>query len=203
MPKSLFVVIEGIDRSGKTTLARALQASLAERGIEVKHLRYPHRESTTGETIDRALKGGKKLSKEALHLLFAANRWEDSESLSSFLADENSSCTPSSSRIVLCDRYILSGASYSIANGLPEDFALAADKGLRAPDLTLFLDVSPESTAARGGFGDEIYERVDFQWKVYREMKNLLPGYTHAIIPTTDPKTTHATALALIVPLLE
>ena len=40
------------------------------------------------------------------------------------------------------------------------------DVALPAPDLTLFLAVSPEAQRARGGFGAERYERADMQERV-------------------------------------
>ncbi len=39
----------------------------------------------------------------------------------------------------------------------------APDRGLPAPDAVLLLTLSPEAAAARGEYGAERYERVDFQ----------------------------------------
>lgn len=38
--------------------------------------------------------------------------------------------------------------------------------GLITPDLTFYIDVAPEVLASRGNYGDERYERLDFQKKV-------------------------------------
>ena len=46
------------------------------------------------------------------------------------------------------------------------EWCRAPDVALPAPDLTLFLAVSPEAQAARGGFGAERYERQEFQERV-------------------------------------
>ena len=40
------------------------------------------------------------------------------------------------------------------------------ERGLPAPDAVIFLQLSAEAAKGRGGYGDEIYERVDFQNKV-------------------------------------
>lgn len=40
------------------------------------------------------------------------------------------------------------------------------DISLPAPDLTLFLAVSPEKQTERGGFGEERYEKAEFQERV-------------------------------------
>ena len=41
-----------------------------------------------------------------------------------------------------------------------------SDVGLPRPDLVLFLTLTPEQAARRGGFGAERYEQTDFQQRV-------------------------------------
>lgn len=67
---------------------------------------------------------------------------------------------------VVCDRYAFSGIAFSVAKGLPYAWCLAPDISLPAPDLVLFLSLSPEAAAKRGGFGDERYETSELQLKV-------------------------------------
>ena len=40
------------------------------------------------------------------------------------------------------------------------------DSGLVAPDVVLQLAMEPEAAAARGGFGEERYEKLEFQKQV-------------------------------------
>ncbi|XP_021740069.1 thymidylate kinase-like [Chenopodium quinoa] len=49
----------------------------------------------------------------------------------------------------------------------------APEIGLLAPDMVLYLDISPEKAAERGGYGDERYERLDFQGKVREKYQAL------------------------------
>ncbi|EIJ89314.1 dTMP kinase [Nematocida parisii] len=181
---SLFVVVEGIDRSGKSSLIKKLENSLISQGISTKVLNYPNRNNLTGKLISEILSGHRAFPKEVTHLLFSANRWEDKELLE--LSDYN---------VILCDRYVLSGQSYSIANGIPKEFAFASDKGIKLPDLTLFLDVSPEIAATREGYGEEVYEKKEFQQKVYTTMKDLLHLYTHEVIRSGTQESVHNEAL--------
>lgn len=70
---------------------------------------------------------------------------------------------------VICDRYAFSGIAFSAAKnkpGMSYEWCRAPDIGLPAPDLTLFLDVSPEKARQRGGFGAERYESADMQERV-------------------------------------
>jgi dTMP kinase len=47
------------------------------------------------------------------------------------------------------------------------DWCKNPDKGLIQPDLVFFIDVNPEETKLRSGYGDERYEKYEFQKKVY------------------------------------
>ena len=42
----------------------------------------------------------------------------------------------------------------------------AADRGLPAPDAVLFLDLTVEAAAQRGGYGNERYEKQEMQREV-------------------------------------
>uniref|UniRef100_A0A8C9TFT6 Deoxythymidylate kinase (thymidylate kinase) n=1 Tax=Scleropages formosus TaxID=113540 RepID=A0A8C9TFT6_SCLFO len=48
------------------------------------------------------------------------------------------------------------------------------DVGLPKPDLVLFLQLSPAEAARRGKFGDERYERTDFQKTVLQRFEQLM-----------------------------
>lgn len=154
-----FIVFEGLDRSGKSTLSRWLVDTLRQNGFEVEHLRFPDRTSPfTGHALNSLLtnKGtGSTLNDEAVHLLFSANRWEAKHKIESSLAE---------GKIVVCDRYAHSGVAYSVAKGLGYTWCLSSDNALPAPDCVVFLDIDPEVAAReRPGYGKERYEDVEFQ----------------------------------------
>lgn len=64
---------------------------------------------------------------------------------------------------VIADRYAFSGIAFSARKGLAYEWCRAPDVGLPAPDLTLFLNVEPEVARARGGYGEERYEKEEIQ----------------------------------------
>lgn len=68
---------------------------------------------------------------------------------------------------LILDRYAYSGVAYSSAKGLDLDWCKAPDHGLLKPDLVLFLDVPVEGSAQRDGYGEERYEQLELQKKVY------------------------------------
>lgn len=44
--RGAFIVVEGLDRSGKTTQVKRLEAELSRQGREVKSLRFPGKSPT-------------------------------------------------------------------------------------------------------------------------------------------------------------
>ena len=70
---------------------------------------------------------------------------------------------------IVCDRYYYSGCVYSAAKENPLlDLAWAhrPEEGLPRPDVCVFLDLSLEQAAKRGGFGNERYEESGMQKRV-------------------------------------
>ena len=67
---------------------------------------------------------------------------------------------------ILLDRYVLSGVVYSTAKGLDIDWCISPDIGLPLPDIVFFLNLSIDEISKRGDFGNERYEKLDFQKKV-------------------------------------
>lgn len=70
---------------------------------------------------------------------------------------------------LVVDRYAYSGIAFSsskVGANLSLAWAAASDRGLPAPDLVLFLDISSEDAAARGQYGEERYEKKEIQDRV-------------------------------------
>ena len=56
----------------------------------------------------------------------------------------------------MVDRYAHSGVCFSSAKpGLSVEWCKRPDEGLPQPDVVLFMDLSVEAAAQRGGFGGE------------------------------------------------
>ncbi|KAL8729774.1 MAG: hypothetical protein Q9166_004497 [cf. Caloplaca sp. 2 TL-2023] len=159
--RGALIVIEGLDRAGKSTQCRELFQRLQKDGRPAKHMRFPADRSTPiGKSIDSYLKGETQQEDHVIHLLFSANRWEAAASIKDYI---------SHGITVVIDRYYYSGTVYSAAKnneGLSLEWAIQPDIGLPKPDLCIFLDVSPADAAARGGFGDERYETSEVQRRV-------------------------------------
>ena len=175
--KNLFIVLEGIDRSGKTTLW-----NLISKKINAVKFNFPDRTTNTGKKIDNFLKQycenvenifDNKEINEKLHLLFRDNRLEKIPFILKTLENHD----------IICDRYSMSGIVYSISKGLNEKWVKDSEKDLPIPDITFFLDVSPEISFKRQDFGNEIHDTIEFQKKVY---ENYLKNKDYMIFVKND-----------------
>ncbi|TIA12568.1 thymidylate kinase [Aureobasidium pullulans] len=160
MARGKLIVFEGLDRSGKSTQCESLVSYLTEKGVPVKHRRFPDRTTPIGQMINNYLQGQTEQEDHVIHLLFSANRWE---AVPSIEADINAGIT------VIIDRYYYSGCVYSAAKNNPSlslSWSRHPEEGLPRPDLCLFLDISAEDAAKRGGWGEERYEKQELQDRV-------------------------------------
>ena len=118
------------------------------------------RSTSIGSSINNYLKGESQQEDHVIHLLFSANRWEAASRIRENIARGVS---------VIIDRYYYSGIVYSAAKNrkdLSLEWSRQPEIGLPRPDLCIFLDISPEEAAQRGGFGTERYETDEMQKKV-------------------------------------
>lgn len=165
------ILIEGLDRSGKSTQAAILKHKIND----CIDLKFPDRTTKIGNIINDYLTDDTfQLPDQAIHLLFSANRWELYDKI---IADLNSGKT------IILDRYIYSGIAYSlsklsVSNGQNEmsdiNWLYGPDKGLPKPDLTLFLTLDLTEIQQRSEFGKERYENLQFQKLVKSNFLQLL-----------------------------
>lgn len=171
-----FIVLEGLDGAGTTTLLGKLALALRSQGKRVVATREPS-DGPVGTLVRHALThrlrlpDGDRLSPETLALLFAADRVDH-------LAAE---IEPALARgaWVLCDRYVLSSLAYQSAE-VPMPWVAELNRRARLPDLTLFVQVPPRVAgsrrAARGG-RPELYESDARQRRVERLYRQALARY--------------------------
>lgn len=192
MSRAPFIVFEGADRSGKTTQTRRYVSHLRQKGVTVAEgvpWRFPDRTTGVGKMINAYLKGETDLDDHMLHLLFSANRWEKAEIIKEKL---------SSGETIVVDRYAYSGVAYSVAKGLPIDWCRAPDAGLPAPDVVIYLDLSPIAARDRGDYGDERYENLEMQRAVSETFVKLRTKKWVIVDANADEETVFARVLSAI-----
>jgi len=174
--RGALIVFEGCDRSGKTTVVDRLVKQLngtKQLGKDdqepAKMMRFPDRTTRIGQDINDYLQNKKtELNDREVHLLFSENRREKETEMKEAL---------NAGQHVIIDRYAFSGVAFSAAKekeGMDLEWCRQPDRGLPKPDLVCLLDVSPEEASKRGDYGNEKYEKIEFQAKVrdnYRKLK--------------------------------
>jgi dTMP kinase len=193
--RPLFVTLEGIDRSGKTTQTALLLEALGGDGLAV---REPGG-TAAGERIRELLKDpAVELSPAAEALLFAAARAELVVGVIAPALAEG--------RVVVSDRFLDSSLAYQgAARGLGveevERVNRFATAGVR-PDLTLLLDLDPAAASARGAETDRFEtEGAGLQQRVadaYRDLVARDPGRWRIVDAARPPEQVHADVLAAV-----
>lgn len=149
--RGAFIVLEGVDRCGKTTQCGLLLKHLVSLGVAAAAMRFPDRTTSVGKLINQYLVGDAELDDRAVHLLFSSNRWEGAQSLEQHLLHNQET--------VICDRYAYSGVAFTSAKPredkggpLSLSWCQQPDVGLPAPDAIIFLDLSQDEAEQRGGY---------------------------------------------------
>jgi dTMP kinase len=146
----MLIAFEGLDQSGKETQAQQLRERLRDAGHKVRLLSFPDYGTSIGEEIARALQGEREYGSDVMQLLFVANRHERREAILEWLAG---------GLILLCDRYRASSVAYGEAQGLDAAWLEDIQRLLPPAQLTIFIDIAPETAAKRKAYDRDRYER--------------------------------------------
>lgn len=178
-----FITYEGCDGCGKSTQLKMLSDYLTKKGIEHIFTREPGG-GKISEAIREILLNGKntEMTDECEALLYAAARVQHlHDRVEPALAQ---------GKLVICDRYVDSSIAYqAYGRNLGRDFiekinAYALENYL--PDVTLFIDLTPEAAFARKKGADE-NDRLEqagmaFHKRVYQGYDELANEQTERIV---------------------
>ncbi len=147
-----FITFEGCDGCGKSTQLKMLSNYLTENGIAHIFTREPGG-GKISEAIREILLSGKnmEMTDECEALLYAASRVQH-------LSDRVEPALQEG-KLVICDRYVDSSLAYqAYARGLGYEFISQINSfALKnyLPDLTVFIDLTPEAAFARKKGADQ------------------------------------------------
>ena len=175
MTRGKFITFEGCEGSGKSTQLKMLSAYLEREGIPFIMTREPGG-SPIAEDIRRIILDGKNMAMcdECEAMLYAASRIQHLKEKVIPALNEG--------KLVICDRYVDSSLAYQgYARGLGQEYVADINKKaleLGTPDLTVFLDISPEKAFERK-HGADMNDRMekqglDFHKRVYEGYLRLL-----------------------------
>ncbi len=150
MTPGRLIAFEGLDQSGKQTQAEWLTDALQRAGCVVRTVSFPDYGTTIGAEIGQALQGQRSYGPDVLQLLYIANRYEHAPHIRGWLSE---------GAMVVADRYAASSLAYGDALGLDVAWLTDAQRLLPPADLTLVLDIAPETSLERKRAARDRFER--------------------------------------------
>ncbi len=157
-----FIVFEGADGAGKSSLCKRVAEELTAKGIEVVLTAEP-----THEGIGAFIRSGGAgdISQRTEALLFVADRNDHTEKIKEMVSE---------GKVVLCDRYFASTVAYQSAkldgDASDREWLIGINREfIDIPEAIILLDIDPKVGMDRVGVrGEEIskFERLDFQNQV-------------------------------------
>jgi len=160
-----FIVVEGPEGAGKSTLTRWLTAQLLAEGRRVLTVRQPGGTPIAEAARKLALKSKHEITPAAELFLFLAARAD--------LVDRVVRPALDDGQVVVADRYDLSTLAYQVAGrGLPRvevEAALRLATGGLVPDLTLVLDVPVAVGRERQRRAQKEQDRIEVQDDAFHE----------------------------------
>ena len=159
-----FIVIEGIDQSGKMTQTMILTKQLIRQGYKVKSMSFPMYNTPVGKLIKRFLNKEDFLPRVS-HMLLSANRWEFERIISNELINND---------FLICNRYFFSNIAYGLAHKLDKKWLENLDRGLPKPDITILIDIPISESSVRKTKSRDKYEKNKKFLKSVRNKYKLL-----------------------------
>ena len=176
--KGLYIALEGIDGSGKTTQVEQLAKYFEKQGKSVIATREPRKEGLIGDIVQKVLTGSVKMSTIALQYLFSTDRVLHHEEVIIPALKQG--------KVVISDRCFWSAIVYGILDRNAgkydyknADFLLMAHSVLSMyhqfiiPDNTFYLKVPLATSVARIAKKDDVKEIYEDREK----LKRVIEGY--------------------------
>lgn len=167
MKKNVFIALEGIDGSGKSSQTKKLAQTLEENGHKVYATFEPTNEYI-GSIAREILRGKRKADEKVIAGLFVADR------LDHLLNEEYGIIKKlQDGYTVITDRYYFSSYAYNGAYA-DMDWVIEANSKcaeILRPDINIFIDVQAEvgmQRIAAGREGTELFETLERQQLVYK-----------------------------------
>ncbi len=176
--KGLYIALEGIDGSGKTTQTERLTEYFKSKGKSVVMTREPRKEGIIGDIVQKVLTGKVKMPSVALQYLFSTDRVLHHEDV----------IIPAlkAGKVVISDRCFWSAVVYGILDRTggkydynSADFMLIAHSVLSmyhqfmVPDHTFYLKIGLQTALSRISGKDDIKEIYEDKEK----LKKVIDGY--------------------------
>ena len=174
MRKGRIVVIEGMDKAGKTTQSRVLVSALRNKGKLCASLDFPDYSTPIGREIKSFLDGNRDYPDETKLMLLSANRWERKETIDRMLSNGTT---------LVMNRYYHSNLVYGVSKNLELDWLITLDRGIPKEDLCIVLEIRPTISESRSKHAGDLFENdKDLLKNVYKNYRKLAKLFNWKII---------------------
>ncbi len=169
----MFIAVEGIDGSGKSTTIKELKKFLEKKGHTVVQTAEPT-DLPIGKLIRDELKNSKSdtpLLHEKLGLMFAADRLDHLQKRVWPALKEK--------KTVITDRYLFSSVAYQSTN-VSYEWIKGINRFAMLPDILVFIDVSIDKALERiKKFRNdtELYETKDFLTEIDNNYRRIIKDF--------------------------
>ena len=197
MGRGFFIVLEGVDGSGKSTQARLLAEALRKLDYQVVLTQEPS-DGPTGRRIREYLRGeSRHLSAGEELALFMTDRREHVDAVIRPALEQG--------LMVISDRYYYSSAAYQGALGIDVGWILAEHEDFApSPDLVIFLTLAPaKALARRRDQARQVSESPEYLEQVAAIYKTFQGPDLHHVDAAGAVAETHAKVLTIILKALQ
>lgn len=160
--KGHYIVFEGIDGSGKTSICSEISDGLIQRGYKVLQISEPSH-SEIGLLLRNQMKN-LHINQTSLALLYAADSYD--------LQEHIEDCYD----FIISDRNYLSTVAYQMM-AVDKEWLLMLHRFLKQPDMVFYLDVTVEAALERIGSRNgsmDFFETSESLLKVKSNYENLI-----------------------------
>ena len=172
-----FIVIEGLDGSGKNAQIDLSIGYLEQNSKSVVVTKEPTTDSESGRKIKQALRNEIVVEPLELQKLYVQDRKEH--------IDNKVMPSLKEGKFVISSRYAFSTFAYGYSDGLDVSQLVDMNKNFLLPDLTIVVDVNPESCIRRienRGEPKELFEKLEKLTKVNEIYKKLPDMFDNVIM---------------------
>jgi dTMP kinase len=179
MTNGKIIVLEGIDKSGKTTQSKLLVDYVSSMTkFNAVQMNFPNYSTFSGIEIHRHLKGQTIYNPYALHVLFTLNRYEQKPVIERLL-DEGS--------VIVMNRYYQSNIIYGLADGITRhEWLESLDVEMPQANLVIILDVSAEESMSRNPNPDVNEEDKNYLKKVRSYFNKYADAYGWKVVNASN-----------------
>lgn len=183
----VYIALEGVDGSGKTTQVQKLQEYFKSQGKEVVVTREPRKEGLIGDLVQKILTGKEKVPTIAIQYLFSADRSAHHEEL----------VLPALKKgmVVITDRCFWSAIVYGILDRtggaydkndadllLINQSILSMYHQFTVPDYTFYLKISLDTALSRINKKSDVREIYEDK----KKLEKIIEGYQYLKNKFTD-----------------